>query len=246
MQLKNALKIGARLRGFRKLLSIERLTGRKTMRNGTNTAQPSPTQPISWSYYESIDELPLTIFIKCATSGDFSGLVKSGVVPFHILNSAWLHLHSEYCNRIGGVHISSLITKSRALNALASKVDRITYLVEAARSYPHEAIAAELRAEGYKADPLLSKAEFEQQLNVIMAKLRPERMKVGRMINEMPKDTENKAATERDFTATLIQCSQHEKYRINAKEITTGEYCEYVRRLREYVDAQMKAAKRAK
>ena len=137
---------GGRLKGFAKWLYSCLLT-RKAKMSVTASGQLHPQTPDAWNIYQSCDDLPLTVFITCLANNDLSGLIRDGNPPIAFLQDAWVDLYSDYCDRIGGIQIASMIDKTRTINALSSKLQRITTLVDCARIIRHDLITAELLCE---------------------------------------------------------------------------------------------------
>lgn len=197
--------------------------------------------PDPWSLYLSVDDLPLLLFIKCVTTADFSPLIKEGNPPAGVLDSAWLHIYSEYLNRIGGVQISALITRAKQIHELSSKLLRIQYLLNTAQFVASDEIAAALKKEGFKLDPDAEEEVYMQQIRVIAAKLKPESMKLDRLLNEQQKPDTKEEITARSFNLTLMAISDSVKYEIRAESLTTGQYCDRVAQLRDKIEAQITA-----
>jgi hypothetical protein len=198
--------------------------------------------------YQSCDELPLKVFIRCMVSGDYTGLVKSGPTDtpeaWAAIEDAWLSIYSQYCALIGGIQIAAFIQRAKTVNALSSKINRITALVDCARLIVCDELITALAAEGYKVNAArLASADDEgylQELDAVMARLRPEKMKLDSLIKELPKADDKQKSTEQDFTRTLLEVSKYEGYQVKAKDTTVSEYCEYVKRLRDYIESQIK------
>lgn len=203
----------------------------------------------AWSIYQSCDDLPLTAFVKCLVSGDYSGLVITGTPPLPDIEEAWLTIYSDYCDRIGGIQIASMIEKTRMINALSSKIERVQTLVTCARAIICETLINELVAEpGMKVSRAKltgSSDEYHRELDTILARLKPDIMKLDRLTNDMPKG-DSKPATTQDFTKTLLEVSKQEGYQVRMKDITVAEYCEYVRRLREHIESLNRAQIKSK
>lgn len=184
--------------------------------------------------YVSCKDLPLSIFIQCLVSEDLSGLIISGEATDEQLADAWLTIHSEYCSKIGGVHIAGLISRTKTIYALDAKIQRITVLCQAARQMVSQSIADALKESGYPISVTGTDEEYLHQITRIEALLNPERMKLSILINEAPKPDKNKSISEDDFTMTLMEISKQEGYKVSTN-ITVMDYCLYVKRLNNYI-----------
>lgn len=194
------------------------------------------------SCYESIDELPMRIFIECLTKRAFTLLVKSGTATEAQLSEVWLHLYSQYLERIQDSNIDAFLDRKKMINGLTSRLSRMQRLLEIAQVVASEEIAAAFRAEGFTLDMEADEEQYFQQLRVINAKLKPESMRLDRLISEQDSEQEKSEITHGTFISLMMDISKHEGFRIRIDELTVGEYCAYFLRLRDHREAQMKAA----
>lgn len=195
-----------------------------------------------WNIYQSCKDLPLSVFIPCYVQGDLSGLVKSGDAPPEALQEAWLNIYSDYCDRIGGIQIVAMIEKTRAINALASKVDRLMRVVDAARKVMSPDLIASLQADGYKIEETEDDVIYWRQLDIIEAKIKPEKLRLDKMLSEMDKPDKTRKPSEEDFERTLAEISIMAKHEVD-DTVTTARYCSYVKRLQAQIEAQNKSIK---
>lgn len=205
---------------------------------------PSPKEEAPWNIYQSCKDLPLYLFIPCYVQGDLSGLVKSGECPDNVLQEAWLSIYSDYCERIGGVQIISLIEKTRAINALASKVERLPQVLDGAKklltlNLLSDELIESLQADGFKIDDTTDPSELEQQLNRADAKVKADKLRLDKMLSEMDKPEKSRKPKAEDFEQTLSEISIMAKHEVD-DTITTARYCSYVKRLQTQIEAQIK------
>lgn len=232
-------------KAMKRYFSFKSPMRKKEKSRATPLASTSQPELSPSSCYESIDELPLTRFITCLTTGELAPLIKEGTVPDEVLDSLWLHLYSDYLNRIGGVQISALIERSKQIQELSSKLNRLQVLINLAMRVASDEVAAAFKKEGFKLDPDAEKEAYEQQIRIIAAKLKPESMRLDRLLNEQPKADTKEEVTARSFNLALMDVSESVGYAVRVEGITTGEYCDHISRLRDKIEAQIAAQRNA-
>jgi hypothetical protein len=184
--------------------------------------------------------ISLAVFRRCLLYKDYSGLGEG--TPEEIA-ARWLELYSYYCQRRGGVKFSAMLGQVRDIQCLASRIERIETLIAAAKCVTE--CADDLIAEGYHVDPDALPEVYLQQLDVIRAKMAPDRMRLNRLRRELAEPNENKdeekerEAIEEDFELLLIELSRFMGYEIT-DDVTVYKFCNMIDRMEAHVKAQAK------
>lgn len=190
-----------------------------------------------WSLYTSAKDCLLHAFIYAYVSGDKTSLILSGEPTPEALNDAYLTIHSEYCQLVGGVQVDALIKRATAINTLSSRIERLQTLIGIAQTMVHDEVCHELTAEGYKVDHTAPNDIYMKQVATANSRLKAERMKLEALIAEQPKAAKKtEKPTEMEFTQNLIQISKHVRFQVT-KNITVEEYGLYIQDLKKSIEA---------
>lgn len=219
-------------------------------RGSTAIAEPqTPVSPPSeaWSIYLSAEVCPLRAFISAMVEQDVKHLTITGTAPEQDLQEAWLNIYSAFCQLTGGIQISALIRRSTAINALSSRIDRITTLLEAAKCIISEELCAALKEEGFAVDAQADDETYGRQIEAAVSRLKSDVLRLQGMIAENPKaqDGKEEPATREMFAMNLLEISKHEGYPVR-DDITVMQYGLHIKRLRTHIESLTKQAKTAK
>jgi uncharacterized protein YihD (DUF1040 family) len=212
---------------------------RNRVSGGIAQPQTAGSTPIAaWSIYQSASECPLTVYIKCQVAESWQHLVLSGNPPTAAIEDAGLTIHSEFSQMVGGVQITALINRAKAINILASKIERVQILIDIARQVQYENTCADLADEGYTIDPYAETEVYLKQVEKANSRLKSERLRLDMLMSERPEAKNGKEkVTEADFIQTLAEISKHEGYAVRMNDITVLQYAVHVKRLKDYIIA---------
>lgn len=240
MHAATALSIGQKTISLKKLLSFDYWRKRTKTPVTATEANRSQEAPL-WSIYPSLERLPLVAFIRCYVYQDYTALVEQGLAPQEALETAWQSLYSDYCTRSGGHEMAALIRRARQINALSSKIDRLSMLIDTVSQIQADELLAELEADGFKQQAAIMRTADEegyaQQCRNIAAHIKPLHLQLKSMLREMPKTKkremitdEDRQKTEAEFEINLAEMSVMVGHEVT-DAISTARYCSYANRL---------------
>lgn len=227
-------------KGWLRLRFIRRK--RENMASAPPQTNGSQTLPV-WNIYSSAHECPIRVFMNALIAEDSTLLVISGHPPEDEIERAWLSVYSIYCSLVGGVEISRLIKRNSAISTLASKIERVSKLLEVASLIADMQVSDALKDDGIVIDCSATDAEYFIQINRAKSRLKSDVMRLEMLVAERPKAKPGKhMQTEESFVNTLMEVSKHEGYPVK-DNISVYEYGMYVRRLRSHIEAMNKITK---
>lgn len=198
-----------------------------------------------WEGYSSIDVLPLLIFIDCLLEQQFEKLIVEGPTVTDENREAfetwagdhWLKHYSEFHARSGNDSMSSIVMQIWQRETTLARYRVVKNMLAVYSMRPDETIARAIRLFGFGL-PLFN-GDIEAHaahVNRIAAQLKgleKDARNLQAILDSLKADNPGKEM----FTRQLNAISRHNKFHVSIKEITAGEYCEYLRAYREYADS---------
>lgn len=170
--------------------------------------------------YVSIDKLPFDKYID-ALDGKLTVL---GEAPEEVLQEAMNELQSQFNEAIGGEEAVVMIERVAEIEELRLRLDRIQLLSAAMRSHPVEAIADQLRQEGY--DFAFENVEADlKRVDTRTKNLMVQLTIKEKQIEEQVRDKGSDVSIRESYTRALNQLSDHSRRTILPNEITTYAFC---------------------
>lgn len=214
----------------------------QSLKRETNTVASTPLPPIQEdtqlpTWYQSINELPLMLFIECAVDGNYRALIKTGNPDERLLYLSWLNIRSEYADAIGSKKHQIYVKLFRDVAALTTTLELVNHVLDILERVYHPGLVERLnkllqaRIEFDPNSPVKYKAAMKAAI------MRSRAIKINIEIKErqlaaiQAQNTgENVKETREYYLSYLVTLSNHAKYNIDKKDLTVFEYCERVKR----------------
>jgi len=214
----------------------------RSLKRETNTAASThmrhmPEDTLLPTWYQTITELPLTLFIDCAVDGNYKALVKTGNPDERLLYLAWLNIRSEYADAIGSKKHQIYVKLFRDVAVLSTTLEAVNQIIEILeRVYSAELVTRlnsliQARIEFDPKNPTRYKAALKSAI------IRSRAIKISIEVKERQLQAMQSQQTGEDVKETreyylsyLVTLSNHAKYNIDKNEITVFEYCERIKR----------------
>lgn len=195
---------------------------------GTDSIQRESQLPTgqSWKLYDSISDLPLGIFIKCATTGEFSSLIVSGHPDATIIAKAWDNIQTQYFDLLEVEEISHYVELKDRINRAVARITRIAMLVNALYIKHDEQIADILRDEDFNVslDPG-NRDLYDRELTRICSLIKEEEIVISECSEEIEKLNKGGEVNTTHFTRTLLELSRFQGYELKTETTTVETYC---------------------
>lgn len=224
---------------------------KKTDRLASTTGKKASQQPAPLSIiYLRISDLPLLDFIACCVDGDFSALVIKGNPSKEELQANWSKILEQYQTAIGDTNHRIFVGALREVHLIDLQIKVTILCIDTLRLAPDEFFIKQLKLR----DRPCIKAKFDwedqeaynetldkalSRVNGLKLDLEVKRSKFEALVNKDNKDNPKSKMDRESFIANLITLSGT-GFPIQAKDITTFEYCERLRRHAAMVEAQNK------
>lgn len=222
------------------------LSGRK-MENGVSGQPETQQQNInpSGKCFQSIEKLPLYLFINCAVDKNIHSLVIEGEVEKEKLELAFADIQGQYSDMMGDTEYKHYTTIVKNLAIANCTIDQVEECIAALRLFPYQPgfeVLNKLLNYDFKLN-YENKEEYYKQLD------RAYRRSRGLVISrdllqrqfEATKDKfkgdGNKEITRAYFIDWLIALSNHVQTTIT-DQITVYEFCKRVKDFNHYVERQ--------
>lgn len=188
----------------------------------------------------NIDKLRLPIFIECLVTGQYEGLIISGLPSHDDLVEAWHKIYGEYVERVGGISVAAVLNREKEIMQICSRYDRVMMLVYIARNLVCcKEIEEAFDSEGFTFDSTAEDAVRERQLLLIEAYMKPELLRLGKL-NTAKESQQEKGKphkhTWQEFNDLLARMSAGEGFQLRADNLTLGEFCSYLMQHRERIE----------
>lgn len=178
--------------------------------------------------YSHCSELPLNRFIDCLIDKDFEKLLKYGKASKSQLLSAFEEIFIEYCELSNTVHFKKLITLTREIGQMKSKlmaIETCVYVLTYQYSYYCVTVLKKL---GYKYEFNYEKIDsFIEDLKKVATNKKSIELSIQqkeKQLNEL-KDVAGGVEVDKIyFDKQLIMLSKHNGYHVKKTEVTVSEY----------------------
>lgn len=212
-------------------------------------------QKVAIQYHKTLDELPRTKFIDCDVDGNLASLII-GPVPapeeltevWPSLQKAWMHILSQYGDRIGTAEYKMYINLYKEINTLTITINQVNFIAGRGnkaqgiapgvlRMYYVEELARELNdilktsCRFNFNDPKSYHAELDKCLNRSKAFNIQKSLKLL-AYEAIEKKNQSSSGVKPDrayYDAILVTLSDHVKYHL-PEDIKMGQYCERITR----------------
>jgi len=194
-------------------------------------------------YYQCISELPLHRFIECLVDGNLKALVIEGSPENKDLQQAWEGIQIEYLDAIKDDEYRLLLNMRKDLHVYEISLVQMEFLIDVLRDYYVKEFVDELNLLlGSKLSfDVTDNGAYERDLKAAWNRSRGTKIAMDikqRALESLEKNQSSKQTqkpTREYFQNMLIVLSDHVKYQI-PETITTWEFCNRIRRLRQYYD----------
>lgn len=200
----------------------------------------------SYTYYQSISDIPLKNFVDAAVNNNIYALVISGKPTDHELIFAWTKIYTEYSDCVGTGEHKLYTSVFSEVAYLTAKYKNILILIAALAQSNEYRI---FHAEAYE---LLNKlldskfpfSETDTEANEGYLKKCVSRSKGLKMRLDMQnmklesfkeKNPGGEPITKKYFTSILITLSQFAGFHLD-DSMTVEEYCEWIKRFNSYCE----------
>ncbi len=198
------------------------------------------------SWYQSIHDLPLRIFINCLVEDNLSLLIITGTPTPDQLEDAWEKISDEYTTALGDNEFKLCLILQKEVAQLTTSFKLVHYAVGILQMVYYKELAEELNkllGTAYHFDVKNPKA-YKRELQLCLSKAKQYKMKLdikskNLEVIESKQKGKSQKPTKAYFQSILISLSDHAKYAI-PDTITVYEYCERIRRLNQYVEQTKK------
>ena len=206
-----------------------------------------PDSPL-YKLYRHISSLPLERFIDCFCDHSLQLLIQEGEVPQEELEKAWDALYSEFIDKMQDDDGRAMQGQIRDMNLLRTKINTVAMIIDYIRwllgcqiEVNLDNILAELNTWTGLMIRLdqKDKTACHRTLDMVMAHVMTWKVEGEQMRQELERGTagqEGFAKMDRDyFDQVLVALSIANKFKINRKETTTGEFVVMVQALRRQI-----------
>lgn len=195
--------------------------------------QQQQDSPSSNTLHRSIQTLPYHNFILILTGGDLSPLIVSGQPPIDELVTAWETICEEYSSAIKNHKSKSVFECYRKIVTLQSQIQVIdSGLWFLTQQYDAD-IALLIHEMGYT---LITECDNQEEYLQMIKRVQTEAKTLVVILNQYANEykmlnPDGIALVQRDYQSyidELAVLSKFQGYRLQAKEISTEEYCSIV------------------
>lgn len=215
-----------------------------TLRRGRRTARPNTLRS---SLYRRCSETPLSVFIKVLVSRDLSCLIRKGSPSLIELSQAWEDLFSEYSDLLKAPKYQYLLSLSREIGQLSTKLLTIRTCVYVL-SYRHSEKAISILAGmGYKGKfDRSDMVAYTRSLESISMKSKAVEVSLEQRRSEYAKATmeSGKNVSDESFIEVLLDLSKFMGFQVKADQITVLEYVSMLKKYEKWAEVTSAKAKR--
>jgi hypothetical protein len=173
---------------------------------------------------QSLDDILMSDFIKCAIDKDYSSLIKSGQPTDEQINEAWISLISQFQVIMKSKDAKKHVTLVSKIESLNTKILTVTMLVAALQAGYDAEVVAELKEWGFYAE--YSPETIAKDLEIVIRKLG--NFKTQLAIAQANYDDQNKEApeapTKEGYMSILIKINKHMQQHYRFDKITAMEF----------------------
>lgn len=200
--------------------------------------------------YLHISELPLINFIECCIDGNLLALVISGKPSKEELHSNWTKILEQYQTAIGDTEHRIFINSYRDIQLFDLHIKGTIICIDALRIKPEEFFIHQLQLRDRPMIRVVLNWDDQKSYNAALDKalsrvngskmdLEIKRKAFEALLKKREKESTKGKADRESFISNLITISGP-GFPIQAKDITTFEYCERLRRHAAMVEATNK------
>jgi hypothetical protein len=219
----------------------------KKTENGSNSTPSKPTDSVipSFKYFQSITELPLSKFIEVAVDDNYAALVISGNPDMDVLKDAWYEIYQEFLDSMGDANQLLILKLYKEITRLAIQQEQIQMLIDFLSVYKYKKYEDQLNKilltkfqfKDKRKDDLERSVRIARQMSI---QIDIKQMQLNNIRDKAPKDGQK--ISRGYFQSILITLSDFAKYPV-LESITTFEFCERVKRLTAFAQAQKQKKK---
>ncbi len=191
------------------------------------------SKPLS-NLYTRCSQTPLEVFIDVLVNKNLNRLVRYGKATQNQMNEAWELIFTEYCEISGSPQYQRLLNLSREIGGLQSKLLSIQLCIRVLGYRYSSKCVATLRRFGYNYRFNLQDPEgYLKDIKAVMTKSKSVELALDQSLvdyNKLMKESDGKNLSEEYFQKALVELSKFMGFRIDAKEISVGEYVAIVKR----------------
>ena len=217
----------------------------------SNTKLPSPETTPSPVLYHTLSQVPLDILIDCLCDGQTEKLIISGSPTAKELQQAWDEIYDDFVFKMqdeDARYVSGLVRELNILRTNINIVETIVKFLEFLFTAPFTVTIDDLveKLNKYTGEQFLfdqsDKKQCYRLLEVALASTKQwyvEAENIKLQINHSISNTENHGALDRDyFDHLLVALSIHQKFKVNRRETTGGEFVVMIQTLRKQKNSQ--------
>lgn len=222
---------------------------RTPLPGNTSMSNPPTLQDCpSYKLYRHISSLPLECFIDCFCDHSLHLLIIEGEAPQEELEKAWDALYSDFIEKMQDDDGRAMQGQIRDMNLLKTKINTVAMIIDYIRwllgcriEVNLDSILAELNTWTGLSIRLDQKDKDGcfRTLDMVMAHVTTWKLEGEQMRQELERGTagqEGMNRMDRDyFDSVLVALSIANKFKVNRKETTTGEFVVMVQALRRQI-----------
>jgi hypothetical protein len=205
----------------------------------------SPQELEKWSVYTSLDALPFSVYVDCACTGEYGPLSTAKIpAPEIVLHAGWQNIQRQFNEAVGGDRMEQATILSIEIEKLNLDIDRVQLLIDEMLRYgdndsDRELLADQLREEGFDAGYSAESYREDLRITALHAKrfVLQREIKMKEAEGLLPPEGSSEAPTRETFIKCLVRISQHSKYNVQMKAISTLEFCVHYRDYLDYVES---------
>ena len=197
--------------------------------------------------YEDCHVLPMNNFIECLVKNNLAALIMTGKgASMDVLESKWQSIYLEYIDLLEDESVKDIKMLMTEIHLAEQKFERTRVIVELLTMVHYPELAKELRKLGYPYEYNPANMDrYKEELKMTYDQAKTSLLTIKQKQNQLDKirakDVREKKITMADFNSMLVTLSAHFKYQVKPHELTVGQYCEMIKRVRE--DAKIMEAK---
>jgi hypothetical protein len=195
--------------------------------------------------YQSINKLPLSIFIDCLVDNEFNKLIIEGEATNEQLQQAWEKVMEEYGNAVAPNEVSNKLQDVKTLARKEYQIKRIELVLDLLDKFPCEKIYNMLFTFGYTLPKLkYSNENVNKVVSILLGYFRrdiTDYQILAKKIEEKAQEQPKNKYTRQYFDDVLSSiCTALKLPSLSIETMTLGAYCAYLRRYNTFIKSQQK------
>ena len=203
---------------------------------------------VTLNLYQSINKLPLSIFIDCLVDETYNGLIIEGEATNEELQNAWAKIMEEYGNAVAPNEVENKLRKVKSLAMKSYKIQRIEIVLYLLSKYPCEKLYNMLFTFGYTLPKLkYSQDNADKVLDIFLGYFKKDI--TDYQILEKETETNQEETPKPKYTRQYFDdvlssiCTTLKMPSLSIESMSVGAYCAYLNRYNSFIKSQQKQTK---